>query len=188
MKSILTALAIATGSLLGLTSIGALAADGTLTFTGQVTDTTCSINGNAPGTAADLAISLAPVAAGSLATLGAVAGTTNAGDITFNLTGCSGAATKAIVGFENGATVDQATGYLTNQAAIGGATNVEVRLLNASMQPINITNDSNNNTQQNAATITGGAATLTYFAQYYATGAATPGPFNTSIQYSMFYE
>lgn len=188
MKSTLTAFVIATGTLLGLVSFGAQAADGTITFTGSVTDTTCSINGATSGTPADLAITLPPVPASSLATQGAVAGTTNAGDITFKLTGCTGTATKVIAGFENGATVDQTTGYLTNQASTGGATNVEVRLLNASMKPINITNDANNNTPADGATITDGTATLTYFAQYYAMDKATAGTVNTSIQYTMAYQ
>ena len=47
MKSFISAFALVTGALLGLASVGAQAADGTITFTGAVSDTTCSINGAA---------------------------------------------------------------------------------------------------------------------------------------------
>src|SRR5579864_3044940 len=107
MKSILPAVAIATGSLLSLASFGAHAADGTITITGSVADSTCSINGVASGSPANLAVTLAPVSSGSLSAAGATAGTSNAADMQFKLTGCSGTATKAIARFENGSTVDQ---------------------------------------------------------------------------------
>ncbi|MGQ7933290.1 fimbrial protein [Paraburkholderia sp. D1E] len=188
MKSILPAIAIATGGLLGLASFGAEAADGTITFTGTVSDTTCSINGTASGSPADFAVVLPTVSAGTLAAQGAVAGTSSPTDITLALSGCSGTATKAVAAFENGSTVDQTTGYLTNQAVSGAAANVEVRLLNASLQPINVTTGLNNDISTTGATISGGSANLKYFAQYYATGKATPGAVNTSVQYTMQYQ
>ena len=84
--------------------------------------------------------------------------------------------------------MDQSSGYLTNQASASPAQNVQVRLLNANTQPINILTGGNNTLATNGATITGGAATLNYFAQYYATGKAQPGNVNTSIQYTMQYQ
>lgn len=188
MKSILPAIAIATGGLLGLASFGANAADGTITFTGTVSDTTCSINGAASGSPANLAVTLPTVSAGTLAAQGAVAGTSSPTDMTLALSGCSGTATKAIAAFENGPTVDQGTGYLTNQAASGPASNVEVRLLNASLQPINITTGLNNDIAGHGATISGGAANMKYFAQYYATGKAQSGAVATTVQYTMQYQ
>ncbi|MFM0736870.1 fimbrial protein [Paraburkholderia xenovorans] len=188
MKSFLPAIAIAAGGLLGVASFGAHAADGTIAFTGTVSDTTCSINGTASGSPANLAVTLPTVSAGTLATQGAVAGTSSPTDMTLALSGCSGAATKAVATFENGPTVAQDTGYLTNQAASGQASNVQVRLLNASMQPINITTGANNDIAGNGATISGGSANMKYFAQYYATGKATPGVVSTSVQYTMQYQ
>lgn len=185
MKLSLPAIAIAASSLFGLIPLGAHAADGTISITGVVTDSTCSINGNASGTPADKSITLAPVPTGSLASTGAVAGTSNPTDLQLNLTGCSGTATKAIARFENGTTVDQTNGYLSNT---GTAENVEVRLLNAQMEPINVTTGVNNDIATNAATITGGAAMLQYFVQYYATGPATAGTVSSSVQYSMEYQ
>ena len=169
-------------------STAAQAADGTITINGSVSDTTCSINGAASGTPADLAVTLPTVQAGSLATAGATAGMSNLGDLRFALSGCSGAATKAVARFENGPTVDQSSGYLTNQASASPAQNVQVRLLNGNTQPINILSGDNNNLATNGATITGGAATLNYFAQYYATGKVLPGNVNTSVQYTMQYQ
>ncbi|EUC18405.1 major type 1 subunit fimbrin (pilin) [Burkholderia sp. YR290] len=184
-KRILSTAAI---GLMAFLSTAAHAADGTITITGSVTDTTCSINSTASGTAADVAVVLPTVQAGSLAAAGATAGMSNLGDIRLMLSGCSGAATKAVARFENGPTVDQSSGYLTNQASASPAQNVQVRLLNANTQPINILTGGNNTLATNGATITGGAATLNYFAQYYATGKAQPGNVNTSIQYTMQYQ
>jgi major type 1 subunit fimbrin (pilin) len=182
------AAAISSGALALFSSMSARAADGTITITGVVTDTTCSINGKATGTSADVAVTLPSVTAGSLATTGAVAGTSDFGDIKLTLSGCTGAATKAVARFENGPTIDQSSGYLKNQAAATPANNVQVRLLNAKMQPINILTNANNDLAANGAAIATGAATLNYFAQYYATGKAAAGNVNTSVQYTMTYQ
>lgn len=188
MKSILPAIVIAIGGLLGLASFGAQAADGTITITGTLSDTTCSINGKASGTPADISVTLPTVSASTLSSAGSVAGTSSPTDITMALSGCTGTATKAIATFENGPSVDQSNGYLTNQASTTPATNVEVRLLNASLQPINIATGLNNDIAGNGATIASGSANLKYFAQYYATGKATAGNVNTNVQYTMQYQ
>lgn len=184
MKSILPAIAIATGGLLGFASLGAHAADGTITITGTVTDTTCSINGSAAGSDASRTIVLKPMTASSLASAGATAGTSIPADLAFTLTGCTSGA-KAIANFENGTTVDQTTGNLKNS---GTAQNVQIQLLNAGMNPINITTNSNNQLATDGVAITGGDANLQYFARYYATGKATAGTVNTSVQYTMQYQ
>ena len=183
MKTTFSALAI--GGLLGLASLGAHAADGTITINGTVTDTTCSINGNTAGSDTSKTITLPTVTASSLAAMGATAGTSQPADLEFKLTGCT-TGTKAIASFENGPNVDQDTGNLTNNG--GTAANVQVQLLNGSMQPINITTNSNNQLETNGGAITSGAADLKYFARYYATGAATAGSVNTSVQFSMQYQ
>ncbi|MGF6898825.1 fimbrial protein [Paraburkholderia sp. GAS348] len=182
MRAILPAIAL--GSLLGLASLGAHAADGTITITGQVTDTTCSINGTAAGSDASRTIVLAPVTAGSLASTGATAGTSIPADLAFKLTGCT-SGTKVIANFENGTTVDQTTGNLKNS---GTAQNVQIQLLNAGMSPINITTNSGNQLATNGVAITGGVANLQYYARYFATGKATAGTVDTSVQYTMQYQ
>jgi len=185
MKSVISAIGIAAVSLFAL---NAHAADGTISFTGTVTDTTCSINGNAAGTPADVAVTLPTVPASALVNAGDTAGVSGPSDITFALSGCTGAATKAVARFENGPTVDPTSGNLINQATTGGATNVQVQLLNSDFQPINITTNSNNQLAANGAAITGGVADLTYYGQYFSTGGATAGAVDTSVQYTMDYQ
>jgi major type 1 subunit fimbrin (pilin) len=187
-KRIIPAALIVAMGVAGLVSMKAHAADGTITINGAVSDTTCSINGVAAGSPADVSVTLPTVPTSSLASAGAIAGTSNLGDIKLALSGCSGPATKAVARFENGPTVDQSSGYLVNKASASPAQNVEVRLLNAQLQPINILTNANNDFATNAAVISGGAATLNYFAQYYATGKAQAGGVNTSVQYTMQYQ
>jgi len=187
-KRIISAAVLVAMGLVSLVSLKAHAADGTITINGAVSDTTCSINGVAAGSPANVTATLPTVPTGSLSTAGATAGTSNLGDIQLTLSGCSGAATKAVARFENGPTVDQSSGNLLNQSAGSPAQNVEVRLLNAQMQPINILTNANNDVATNGAAISGGAAVLNYFAQYYATGKAQPGSVNSTVQYTMQYQ
>lgn len=186
MKSFISTIAAAaTIATIALASTGASAADGTITFTGAVTDTTCSIDAKAAG-AADKNVTLPTVTSGTLASLGATAGTTAASDLTFTLSGCSTEA-KAVARFENGPNIDQTTGYLVNKAPAGAA-NVQVRLLNAAHAPINVVTGENNDIAGNGTAIVSGGADMKYFAEYYATGAATAGPVNTSVQYTVDYQ
>lgn len=182
MKAIIPALAL--GGLLGLASLGAHAADGTITITGTVSDITCSINGGDAGAQASKAIVLPTVTASSLSSLGQTAGTSQPTDLKFTLSSCSNG-TKAIASFENGPLVDQSNGNLINS---GSAANVQVQLLNGDMAPINVTTNSNNQLATNGAAITGGAADLKYYARYYATGQATAGTVISSVQFSMQYQ
>ena len=191
MKSILPALAIATGSLLGLASFGAHAADGSFTINGTVTASTCSINSTAAGNAYTKTITLPTVAASALSSAGATAGVSQAADIQINLTGCSAQTTKAVAMWENGAPVDQTTGNLMNQASTGAAGNVEVQLLNAAMQPIDIRSNTNNTLANNGVTVTGGNTTapLQYYAQYIANGgAASAGAVKATAAFTMSYQ
>ena len=188
MKRMIPAVVIAAIGSMAMMSMSAHAADGTITITGAVSDTTCSINGAATGTPANIAVTLPTVPAGALASAGAIAGTSNLGDIQLVLSGCSGAATKAAAHFENGSTVDQSSGYLQNQSSNAPAKNIEVRLLNATMQPISILSGTNNDINANGAAIVGGNGVLNYFAQYFATGKAEAGSVATSVQYTMQYQ
>ncbi|GAB2874216.1 fimbrial protein [Paraburkholderia jirisanensis] len=188
MKLRNSSLALVAAGFVSLVSFSAHAADGTILINGSVSDTTCSINGASSGSPADISVSLPKVQAGALAEAGAVAGTSNPSDIRMTLSGCSGAATKAVARFENGTTVDQTTGNLKNTIITSPAQNVQVRLLNANMQPINIVTGANNDLASNGAAITGGAAVLQYYAQYYATGKAQAGGVNASVQYTMQYQ
>ncbi|OTG82484.1 ferrous iron transporter B [Acinetobacter sp. ANC 4558] len=161
----------------------AYAADGTITINGLVTDKTCDIVTPA---GKDFTVTLPTVSKQSLATTGAVAGRT---PFSINLAKCSQG--KVATYFEPGATVDFATGRLNNQAT-AGATNVKVQLLGSNSQflPILAANSTTGN-QTNSQwidVVANGAADLHYYAEYYATNAATPGPVTTSVQYTIIYQ
>ncbi|CAB3761035.1 fimbrial protein [Paraburkholderia solisilvae] len=188
MKSLLSTLALVSAGLVGVASINAHAADGTLDVRGAITDTTCSINGAETGSLANISANLPEVPAGSLTVAGDVAGTSNMGDIQMVLSGCSGLATKALARFENGPTVDQSNGYLKNVVLGDAAKNVEIRLLNDQLQPIDIRDGTNNQIAENGKPITSGSAILNYFAQYIATGKAEAGPVTSSVEYTMQYQ
>jgi major type 1 subunit fimbrin (pilin) len=186
MKSIIsTFAAAATIATIALASAGAQASDGTITFTGSVTDTTCSIDAKADGSAKK-DVTLPTVTNSTLGSIGATAGATAATDLTFALSGCS-TETKAVARFENGPTINQTTGYLENMAP-DGAQNVQVRLLNAKHAPINVVTGENNKLDDNGVAIVSGAAELKYFAEYYATGKATAGPVKSSVEYTVDYQ
>ena len=154
MKSLFSTFAFVSAGLLGVASINAQAADGTVAIRGAVADTTCSINGATAGSQANVSVYLPVVPAGSLAVAGDVAGTSKMGDIQMVLSGCAGLATKAIARFENGSTVDQSNGFLRNEFLGNGAKNVEIRLLNDQLQPIDIRNGNNNRISDNGKPIT----------------------------------
>jgi major type 1 subunit fimbrin (pilin) len=179
---------VAAAGLVSLASFDACAADGTIQISGTISDTTCSLNGTATGSPTDYGVLLPTVTAGALASQGDAAGMSRASDIRMVLSGCSGGATRAVARFENGPTVDQETGFLKNMAGAGAAQNVEVRLLNSKLAPINIVTGANNDVAGDGAEIVNGAAVLQYFAQYYATGKAQAGNVVTSVQYTMQYQ
>ncbi|HEY0200055.1 MAG TPA: fimbrial protein [Rhodanobacter sp.] len=178
-KTLLSAALIAGFGVAALAPQTAKAVDGTINITGNITASTCKINGvDSPAT---IAVTLPTVSTTSLNAAAAVAGRT---PFAIALSEC-GALTKAATFFEPGPTV-MADGNLTN--ATGTATGVEVQLLNAadfSAIALNGASGSQNSTQ---ATLTDGAGTLSYYAQYYATAAAGAGTVATSVQFTMLYQ
>lgn len=173
MKKALIALA---ASATVLTSFSALAADGTVNFTGEISSQTCTIDGNATG-ATTKSVTLPRVSASSLGAVGQTAGRTA---FSLALTGCTGS--SALVRFEQGSTVDAATGNLINQTTTGS--NVQIQLLNAAFAPINLQTNANSL----STAITANAATINFYAQYVAANAvATAGQVTSSVQFSMDY-
>lgn len=155
----------------------AFAADGTITINGLVTDNTCVVT---TPEGKDLTVTLPTVSKLSLASAGATAGRT---PFTLGLSNCE---EGAIVGtyFEPGSTVDFATGLLNNA---GSATEVKVQLVGDNNLPIRVLAGP----QANSQTVTAnadGSADLNYYAEYYATGAATSGNVTTSVQYTIIYQ
>lgn len=174
-KTLLSAALIAGFGVAAFASQTARATDGTITFNGQVNATTCTINGGSP----DFTVNLPPVATTTLAASGNTAGQTQ-----FNiaLTACT-AGTTASTFFEQGANVDTTTG---NLVSTGGASNVQLQLLNSNgTSAINLLTPSTNTT---TADISTGSGTLTYYVQYFATGASTPGTVSSTEQYTIAYQ
>ena len=177
MKKILLAI-----PLLVLATSSVFAADGTITINGQVTAKTCTVNA-AKGK--DFTVTLPTVSQSVLAAAGDTAGRT---PFTINLTGCT-ASSKVATYFEPGATVDFNTGRLNN--ASGTATNVQVQLLGSNNTAIAVLAAGAGGVQANSqlVDVSGtGSADLNYYAQYYATGASTPGNVATSVKYTIIYQ
>ncbi|MBN3817326.1 type 1 fimbrial protein [Paraburkholderia sp. Se-20369] len=161
----------------------ASAADGTITFSGSITPQTCTINGNNSGSN-NFTVPMMTVSTSALASAGQVAG---AKDFSIALTKCNPASGTVHAYFEPGPTVDTATGNL--QLTAGGATNVEIQLLNKKdFSPIKLGAADASQNSQTATIDATGSATLGYYAQYYATGAATAGAATSSVMYSLIYQ
>lgn len=161
------------------------AADGTITFKGEITDTTCQISGgdNTDGGTGSFTVTLPTISAGALPK-GERAGHTHFSVLISGDSGCT-AGKIASMWFESiaGSLVNPVTGDLKNA---GGATNVEVGLLNNLGTHINIWTNEN----QSTATISASNdAKLDYTAYYQASAAnaATAGAVDTNVVYSMTY-
>jgi major type 1 subunit fimbrin (pilin) len=180
-RSLLSALV---ASVVGLAAAGAHAqGDGTITFNGALTATTCTINGN--GTSSkDFTVTLPTVSTSTLPAAGEIAGRVS---YSVQLTGCTPvtASSKASVFYEAGATVDPATGMLRVEA--GGAQNVALQLLNDDWSVIKAGYplETQNSKYANLST---GSATLYYGVQSYALGVTTAGAANSSVVYSIDYQ
>ena len=168
--------------LLAAAPVAAHAADGTINFTGKITDKTCTIS--TPG-GKDFAVNLPTVSKNTLATAGAVAGRT---PFAINLSKCS--AGNVATYFEPGSTVDFNSGRLVNQASANAATNVQLQLLGSNNTFLPIKAAGTGLAQDNSQWVTvagDGTANLNYYAEYYATAAATPGDVTSSVKYTIIY-
>lgn len=178
-KKLISALFVAGAA---MAAQGAFAADGTITFTGNITAQTCTINGNGSGSK-DFTVALPTVSASTLATAGTFAGRT---PFSIALSACTPTSGNVHTYFEPGPTVDANTGMLALDA--GGATNVEIGLQNADLSNINVGAADASQNSKSVAIDASGSATLSYYAQYVATGPATAGAANSSVMYTMSYE
>ncbi|WP_176114471.1 fimbrial protein [Burkholderia cepacia] len=159
------------------------ASDGTITISGNVIASTCKVSN---GTGGNISVTLPKIGTNTLATPSSVAGRT---PFSVKLEGCTMGGdnpTKVGVFFEAGANVNPETGRLTLDKGTGKATNVEINVLNDEQKPIRVGDEGNQNSQRVDITADG-KATLNYFAEYYATGAATPGSADSRVQYSLTY-
>ena len=168
---------IAFGLLVAVQINAAAASDGTVNFTGTIESQTCTVSlngGSSTGT-----VTLPTVAKSVLATAGQTAGATR---FTIDLSDCSTETGNVYAYFEQSANVNT-NGRLNNT---GAATNVDLQLLDSANNALNL-GSTDQSTSPTTAALTDGAATLTYSAQYYATGASTAGTVASSVTYSINY-
>lgn len=176
-----------------LLSAGAAAAaeDGTITFTGTISDATCVITGgDATGESSspDFTVTLPSVSVTALDNAGRRAGDT---PFFIKLSGAECPNGKvASVYFELGQStnIDTTTGNLKNTVAktSGGADKVQVGLLDSDKTILNL-NTANDTAKQ--VTISGHEARFDYWAQYVANGGpATAGTVASDVVYSIKYQ
>lgn len=164
-------LAIITTVMLSLAATSVQASDGSITVNGSLITNTCTVNN---GTGNNIIVNLPTLATSSLKNSGQTAGSTK---FSILLSSCS--ATQAQTYFEAGPGI-ASDGNLLNS---GTASNVEVQLLNNQGNAINLSN--NSGSQQ--VNIVAGAASLDYYAQYYATGQTGAGSVTSTVKYTVSY-
>lgn len=152
------------------------APDGTITFTGSLSATTCTINAGQSSFNVDLG---SPSIAG-LQTAGNTAG---GALFSLNLTNCSGGTSStATPQFLYDPAAVNAQGRLVNT---GTATFVDVQLVDAaSGNPINVASA---NQSVTGADIRGGSGAVNFIARFYSTGAAGAGTVASSVTYQINY-
>jgi len=161
----------------------ASAQSGELNFDGRVVNYTCVVSADGNAGSGDASIQLPTVAAPSLNAAGARAGLRR-----FNIvvgTAAEPCAATAVSSrwIGTNADVDPASGRLSNRPGAGMAVGVQVALLNADLQDIDLRN--NLNSQEVA--FDAGVATLEYHGEYYGTGTLSEGKVSTSAQYELDY-
>ena len=163
-------------------SSAASAYDGTIHFEGSVIAPTCVLtNGPSP---ADIRVRLPAVAVSALSAAGEVAGRT---PFIIRVADCDASTTQIQTFFEPGPTINTSNNNLTLEGGTGTAANVELQVLNADFSQVLLGNPLALQNSQQVAVDTGGAA-LRYYAQYFATGAATAGSANSSVTFTMIYQ
>ncbi|HFI5640949.1 TPA: fimbrial protein [Raoultella planticola] len=185
MKNIAPAVVVMTT--LGLISASSFAAStGTITFNGELTDTTCNVDVNGQGS--DATVTLPTVSISELTTDKQVTGRTS---FNMNLTDCvigtTNGKSKVSAFFQPGSTVDLSTGRLNNVG--GSATNVQLQLLDAtgSFNVINVGNTDQVSSTEYVDIASDGTATLPYAVEYYALGQTTAGTVTSSVVYNLQY-
>lgn len=183
MNKTLLFAAIAAAVSVGAIPTTAAASDGQINFTGTVLAQTCTVNGNATGNPVVGNLALPDVQAATLVSSGAIAGAT---PFTIVINGCDSALSTVATQF-SGSNIDSATGNLKNTAA-GGATNVQLQLLNSDKTVINLRGATAAAQGSKSAALVAGAATLAYIAQYRSLGNASAGAVASNVQFTMIYQ
>lgn len=162
----------------GVLSQGAFAADGTVNFTGEITDTPCSIS---PASQNQI-VPLGNVSTNVFTTAGKKAPAAN---FTIDLLNCSASAQGAKVTFEgtHDALLDTALAIANaGQVGVGAATGVAVALSDSADTPIPL------GAASNSYVLGLGTNSLRFKAAYVSTkDVVTVGPANASAQFTVSY-
>lgn len=188
MKKTLGILTTASIMCLGVSFASNAASTGTITFNGELTDSTCNVVIDGQGS--DATVTLPTVSISELDSSGKTTGRT-----AFNLqlsdcvVGTNTGQSKVSAFFQTGATVDQSTGRLKNTLT-DGASSVDLQLLDASnnFAPINVGSTSQVSDMGYVDIDANGTATLPYAVEYYANGQTTPGLVASSVVYNLQYK
>ncbi|MEY0233087.1 fimbrial protein [Providencia manganoxydans] len=155
-------------------SASVMAADGTITFNGEITATTCDVT---TGTGGDFTVTLPTVSTTALSAAGATAGNTS---FTIELANCSVSGVDVAANFESLTSGDATTGNLIPSVS---PANVQIGLADQAGNVAKV-----NGAPVGQQTITAGAATLAYQAFYYAKDVVTaPGVVTAQVNYTLTY-
>jgi major type 1 subunit fimbrin (pilin) len=172
--------AIAIGSVAG--SPTAMAANGTITFNGEIGSVTCDVGGGGSNTP-NFTVTLPKVGTNSFQQVG---DTSAATPYAIRVGGpdepsCPEGTKIAIFHEITSAQIDPITGNLSLTSS-SGATGVQLQILQSN-QPIDLRTG-----QRTEAEITNGSATIPFAVRYIATAAApTPGSANSQVLYTVAY-
>ncbi|MEX9942726.1 fimbrial protein [Providencia rettgeri] len=163
-------------------------ANDTVTFYGEVADTTCNVTVN--GVSGAVTVQLPTVATTELSSSSTVAGTT---PFNFTVSGCSAASdvTPTQVGMRLLPISTANSGNLLNVAATNPASNVVVQLVDngtGGPKTIDFSLGEYTSILQSKPGDNTGTLTFPFSAQYYATGQATAGKVQSQIQYALTYK
>jgi major type 1 subunit fimbrin (pilin) len=191
MKKTLLTTTLATGlALTAFASQGANAADGTITFAGAVTGTTCTISVNG-GTGGSATVTLPTVQASDFTAANVATGFV---PLTIALTACTAGATEVRPYFEPASTLDTTSGYtnyLKNTATTSAASGVDIMISTGTSGITGALTLSGSEGAQGvtAATITGGKATFNLYAAYVSNAATVnAGAVSSTLVYDLDYK
>ncbi|WDH20977.1 fimbrial protein [Pseudomonas chlororaphis] len=160
------------------------AADGTINFSGELVNQTCTIAVDGVVTPTAATVTLPTISTGLLTTAGQVAGRTG---FNIQLSSCVGPAATAAAFFEAGASVDPISGNLRNVS--GTATNVQLQLVDQATGSRIQAGNTNQTTNTTRNTIdASGNANMPYAVQYVAQDRTGAGTVISSVTYSVDYE
>lgn len=178
-------LAVMLASACGLYAMSANAADGkgTITFNGQITDTTCDVALSSPGATSgtDLVVELGAFHKAKIANANDIV---SEKDVKFSLSNCPTAITKVGILFEGTQDNDMQDAFANAAAGADAAVGVAVKLMDGA-------NAVAPNSLPVLKDIANGTLEIPYKAQFVATKAnadLTVGKYTTTVNYTMNYQ